>query len=60
MYFFVDVCGVSIRASAERLDHALLHRELAGREDLIGLTLSEPDVGVSSLRDPSVRIYDRR
>jgi hypothetical protein len=54
-----DVWGVEVRVTEERLGHIHLHRELIGHEDLVQLTLAEPDFVVSSAQDSSVRIYDR-
>jgi hypothetical protein len=55
-----DVWGVEVRASEERLEHARMHRELHGYDDLLPLTLAEPDYVFQSQRDPALRIYDRR
>ena len=60
MPVWCDVFGVDVRVSEERLEHLRLHRDLIGWEDLIRITLLEPDLVVSSTHGEGIRIYDKR
>jgi len=55
-----DVWGATVRVTDERLEHVRQHRELIGNEQLIPLTLAEPDFVFLSQRGVNVRVYDRQ
>ena len=56
---YIDKYGNSVRLTAEKLDHILLHKEMHEMIDNINDTLLEPDFIIESHLDESVRLFVR-
>ena len=52
-----DASGRRIRLTRERLEHILLHPEMAELEAEIVESLRQPERVVQSLSDPEARLY---
>ena len=60
MTMLLDHSGRTIRLTRERLEHVLLHPEMAELETGIAESLRQPERVVQSLSDPEARLYYRR
>jgi hypothetical protein len=56
----LDHSGRTIRLTRERLEHILLHPEMAESEAEIAESLRQPERVVQSLSDPEAWLYYRR
>jgi len=60
MTMLLDHSGRTIRLTRERLEHILLHPEMAELEAEIAESLRQPERVVQSLADPEAWLYYRR
>ena len=60
MTTLVDHRGRAVRLTRERLEHILLHPEMAGLEAAIAESLRQPERVIQSLSDPDAWLYYRR
>jgi hypothetical protein len=60
MTTLLDHGGRSIRLTPERLDHILLHPEMAELKAEIAESLRQPERVIQSLSDPEAWLYYRR
>ncbi len=60
MTLLLDHRGRSIRLTRERLEHILLHPEMAELEAAIAESLRQPERVVQSLSDPEAWLYYRQ
>jgi len=55
----LDLNGLQIRMTAERMEHLLAHPEMVGQLERIRQTLAEPECIVLTHADESVHVYHR-